>query len=88
MFMVPLTILFAALGVSTTHGLKAGISLVGLATSVVWGIAVWHWPQATDLEKYSSTGLAAIFAAVMLFSCGYHAYRYKEGDDEPVVPRF
>ena len=76
MFMVPLTILFAALGVSSTHGLKAGISLVGCATSVVWALAIAYWPQTTPLEQWCLTALAAIFAIVMLISFVYHFLRY------------
>lgn len=36
MFLVPASILFAALGVAPTETLKAPISAMGFATAVVW----------------------------------------------------
>ena len=72
MFLVPSTILFAAIGLARTEGLKTGISVAGLVTAVMWLMLVLGWPKLTTLETRTASGLAIVFLLVWLVSTIVH----------------
>jgi len=41
MFLVPMSIMFTALGLAATEGLKTGISFVGVIASAIWVVLVF-----------------------------------------------
>jgi hypothetical protein len=43
MFLVPLTILFAAVGVANTRFVKLLVCLLGVAIAALWIYRVWLW---------------------------------------------
>jgi hypothetical protein len=43
LFLVPSTIMFAALGVAPSEGLKTVICVMGAATSDIWILTVYRW---------------------------------------------
>jgi hypothetical protein len=72
MFLAPTTVLFAALGLAKTEGLKAGVSAVGLSIAVVWFIVVMWWPNLTGLERYATIALATLSGAIWVLSFLIH----------------
>lgn len=72
MFLAPTTVLFAALGLARTEGLKAGISAIGLAIAVVWFALAFWWPGLTYLEKGAAMALSALSGGVWFISAVVH----------------
>jgi hypothetical protein len=68
MFLVPATLLFAALGVANTKGLKFLICLLGIATSGLWLYRVWLWSGVPLIDRRTGLGLAGLYAAAWLFA--------------------
>jgi hypothetical protein len=68
MFLVPVTILFAALGIASTEGLKAGISLVGLATSGAWLLQIKLWDGELKNGEQITIGMMAFTFCVVWFA--------------------
>jgi hypothetical protein len=82
MFLVPASILFTALGVARTEGLKSGISALGVALSVVWGAAILYWdtPPLTVSQWRIALCMPAIFLMVSIISLVVHLRLYCKGD--------
>ena len=72
MFLGPSTILFAAIALAPTEGLKVGISLVGLMTALVWLLQMWMWPALIGPERFTTSALAFIFVCVWGISSFVH----------------
>jgi hypothetical protein len=74
MFLVPASILFAALGLAQTEPLKALLSAMGVAISLVWLYRGSAWKEPVD--KITALGLAGIFFVGGMVSTGVHLYRW------------
>jgi hypothetical protein len=74
MFLVPSTILFAAIALASTEGLRAGISAIGAATSVAWFVQIWWWPDLNVIERGTALALALTFGAAWLVSLIAHLF--------------
>jgi hypothetical protein len=62
MFLVPLTILFAAVGVANTRFVKLLVCLLGVAIAALWIYRVWLWTGLSLLDRRTGVGLAGLFA--------------------------
>ncbi len=74
MFLIPSTILFGALGVAASEGLKTLISIMGAATSVVWLMCIWNWGDMPNVDRSSVLILAGIFVFAWVGSFVTHFY--------------
>ncbi len=82
MFLVPSTILFAALGVAATEQLKTLISFMGLATSSTWFFRVLLWTDLARVDRRTALTLAGIFVAAWFVALIAHARLwYRESRD-------
>jgi hypothetical protein len=72
MFLVPASILFTALGVARTEGLKTGISAIGIMMSGVWGSAMFYWedPSLPLVQWRIALSMPIIFGIIALISLG------------------
>jgi hypothetical protein len=61
MFLVPLTILFAAVGVANTRFVKLLVCLLGVAIAALWIYRVWLWTGLSVLDRRTAVGLAGLF---------------------------
>jgi hypothetical protein len=89
MFLVPATILFAALSVANTEQLKTLVSLMGLVTSGVWLTQVWLWQGLSRLDQGSALALAGIFTGAWLIALVAHGRLWHSQTmraDSSVVP--
>lgn len=83
MFLVPASILFAALGIAKTEPLKTLISGMGLAISLVWFYRIISWAGLTSADEFMGLNLAAIFlAASFVFVC-VHAHLWWRQEHRP-----
>jgi hypothetical protein len=62
MFLVPLTILFAAVGVANTRFVKLLVCLLGVAIAALWVYRVWLWTGLSLPDRRTAVGLAGLFA--------------------------
>ncbi len=58
MFLIPATILFAAVGVPNSQGLKLLVCLMGVATTGLWAYRVWYWAGLSIMDRRTALGLA------------------------------
>jgi hypothetical protein len=63
MFLVPLTILFAAVGVANSRFVKLLVCLLGVAVAALWIYRVWLWTGLSIVDRRTAVGLAGMFAA-------------------------
>jgi hypothetical protein len=68
MFLVPASILFGALALTSSAPLRALISLVGLAACGVWLYRLWFWTGLAIIDRNTVLALAGAFAAAYLIS--------------------
>ena len=73
MFLIPVTILFAALGASSTDQLKTLISLMGVITSGLWFYRLLVWPALNWNDRFVVIALASLFTAAWVISTAAHA---------------
>ena len=78
MFLVPATILFAAIAVAQTEPLKALLSAMGLGLSTIWFWSALSWQGTAlgDSDKIATYGLASIFWLASLISMVVHLLRW------------
>jgi hypothetical protein len=62
MFLVPLTILFAAVGVANTRFVKLLVCLLGVAIAALWNYRIWLWGGLSLIDRRTGIGLAGLFA--------------------------
>jgi hypothetical protein len=62
MFLVPSTILFAAVGVANTRFVKLLVCLLGVAVAGLWIYRVWLWTGLSLIDRRTGVGLAGLFA--------------------------
>ena len=75
MFIIPSTIMFAALANAGTEGLKTGIGLVGLATALIWLARLGSW--TTDIkaaDRRAALSLCWVFIVAWVVVTAVHAY--------------
>jgi hypothetical protein len=61
MFLVPLTILFAAVGVANSRFVKFLVCLLGVAVAGLWIYRIWFWTGLSLVDRRTATGLAGLF---------------------------
>jgi hypothetical protein len=80
MFLIPVTICFAALGVAKTEQLKTGISLLATATTAAWlgRVLLWSKPPLSDVDYWTVVFLSCLFLAVWSASFVTHAWFWRQ----------
>ncbi len=68
MFLIPATILFAAVGVPNSPGLKLLICLMGVATTGLWVYRIWYWAGLSVMDRRTALGLAGLYALAWVFT--------------------
>ncbi len=68
MFLIPATILFAAVGVPNSQGLKLLVCLMGVATTGLWAYRVWYWAGLSVMDRRTALGLAGLYAFAWVFT--------------------
>jgi hypothetical protein len=66
MFLVPATLLFGALGVANTRGLKLVVCLLGVTTTGLWVYRIWYWTGLSILDRRVALGLSGLYAFAWL----------------------
>ena len=72
MFLVPATILFAALAVATTEALKTLLCIIGVVVSTAWLYRLYRWTGLSDADRNTAFALAYIFFAAAIIAAGVH----------------
>lgn len=68
MFLIPATILFAAVGVANTQGLKLLVCFLGVATTGLWIYRVWYWASLSLMDRRTALGLAGLYTLAWIFT--------------------
>lgn len=68
MFLIPATILFAAVGVPNSGGLKLLICFMGVATTGMWVYRVWYWAGLSLMDRRTALGLAGLYGLAWIFT--------------------
>ena len=68
MFLIPATILFAAVGVANSQGLKLLVCVMGVATAGLWIYRVWYWAGLSLLDRRTALGLAGLYGLALIFT--------------------
>ena len=61
MFLVPASILFAAVGVANTRFVKLLVCLLGVAVTGLWIYRVWLWTGLSLVDRRTGLGIAGLF---------------------------
>jgi hypothetical protein len=61
MFLVPATILFAAVGVANTRFVKLLVCLLGVAVAALWIYRIWLWTGLSPIDRRTGLGIAGLF---------------------------
>src|SRR4029079_1935724 len=73
MFLVPSTIMFAALGVAPTEYLKTLVSAMGVTTSGLWFFRLWHWDKIATIDSRVTLMLSGALLVAWIICLGAHA---------------
>jgi hypothetical protein len=76
MFLVPASILFTALGVAKTEGLKSGVSFLGVIISLLWLGTIYTWGGNPPAGRITAYILASTFLAVAGISLVVHGMAF------------
>ena len=68
MFLIPATILFAAVGVANSPGLKLLVCFLGVATTGLWIYRVWYWASLSLMDRRTALGLAGLYGLAWIFT--------------------
>jgi hypothetical protein len=87
MFLVPASILFAAIGIARTEWLKSMVSLVGTGVGALWCYRVYAWQDLQPPDWTTAFGLGVIFGGLAAVSTIVHLVRAILGksEDKPVI---
>jgi hypothetical protein len=87
MFLVPASILFAAIGIARTEWLKSMVSLVGAGVGALWCYRVFVWQDLQPPDWTTAFGLGVIFGGLAAVSTIIHLARAISGksEDEPLI---
>ena len=66
MFLVPVTLLFGALGVANSSFLKMLVCLLGVATAGLWLYRIWWRTGLSLIDRRTALGLAGMYACAWL----------------------
>ena len=72
MFLVPATILFAALAVATREALKTLLCIIGVVVSTTWLYRLYRWTGLSDADRNTAFALAYIFFAAAVIAAVVH----------------
>src|SRR5260370_14233475 len=72
MFLVPATILFAALAVATREALKTLLCIIGVVVSTAWLYRLYRWTGLTDADRHTAFALAYIFFPAAIIAAAVH----------------
>jgi hypothetical protein len=72
MFLVPASILFTALGVAPTEGLKTGVSSIAFVISGAWFLRICEWNTLSREDSLAALAFSGIFALASIVSLGVH----------------
>jgi len=73
MFIIPISILFVALGVARTEALKTLVSALSVGVSVIWVCRIARWAGFLSVgDKYVGLGLAIICLVATIISLVVH----------------
>jgi hypothetical protein len=79
MFLVPSTIMFAALGIAGSEGLKTLVSIMGIITASVWWSTVHDWAGLSPFESRTALWLSGLFVlawVLCFFTHLHYGFRY------------
>jgi hypothetical protein len=79
MFLIPSTILFAALAAAPTEPLKTLISFMGVATTGIWFNRVRAWDGLPSIDRGSALFLSGVFLLAWITALAVHGYWWKHG---------
>ena len=68
MFLIPAPLLFAAVGVANSRGIKLLICLLGVTTAGLWIYRVWYWLGLSLLDRRTALGLAGLYGLAWVFT--------------------
>ena len=74
MFLIPSTIMFAALANAGTEGLKVFIALMGFVTALIWLTRLRSWEDIKAADSKTANALARLFAVAWLVVLIAHLY--------------
>jgi hypothetical protein len=72
MFLVPASIIFAALGVATSEALKTLLSAIGVVVSTAWLYRLYRWTGLPSADANTAWALADVFFVASVISVGVH----------------
>lgn len=72
MFLIPATILFAAVGVAHAQGVKLLLCFMGVATTGLWLYRIWYWTGLSLIDRRTALGLAGLYALAWIFTLLVH----------------
>src|SRR5712675_2923377 len=87
MFLVPATILFAALAVATREALKTLLCIIGVVVSTAWPYRLYRWTGLPDADRNTAFALAYIFFAAAIIAAVVHFVRAVNFAPRPVASR-
>src|ERR1700741_3703912 len=79
MFLVPASILFAAVGVAKTEPLKTLLSFLGAVTSGIWVFRISKWGGLGHYDYWSALGLAVLFLVSWIVASFTHLCLWTKG---------
>jgi hypothetical protein len=79
MFLIPSTILFAALAAAPTEPLKDLICLMGMTTTGIWFNRVRLWLDLSAVDRQSALALSGVFLAAWIVAFAVHLYWWAHG---------
>jgi hypothetical protein len=62
LFLIPLTILFAAVGVANARFVKLLVCLLATALAALWAYRIWTWTGLSMLDRRTGLGMSGGFA--------------------------
>lgn len=74
MFLIPSTIMFAALANASTEGLKVLVALMGFVTALIWLTRLRSWDGIKPADSKTANALARLFAVAWLGVFIAHLY--------------
>jgi hypothetical protein len=84
MFLVPSSILFAALGIAGSEGLKTLISAMGIITSSIWWTTIYDWSGPSAGNIGPALWLSGLFAVAWILCFFTHlVYGFRFGFERP-----
>jgi len=61
LFFLPASVLFTALGIAATEGLKTGVSAIAFVISAAWVFRIFVWKGLRWEDRYAGLAISGIF---------------------------